>query len=119
MSIIDEARQSGLEILVVGFEESVFQTSLLLNRLQDFTGRAHHVSIDKILKRQKLPRLSINNGRGHASYGWIKSDQSDREAYKYMSENIKENCSESLYSDLGKTIAWYNENFPSELANFK
>lgn len=116
---IEEARQGGLEILVVGFEESVFQTNLLLNKLQDFTGRAHHASIDRILKRQKLPRSSINSGRGHASYGWSKSDQSDKATYKDMSKNIRENCSESLYFDLEKTIAWYNENFPSELANFK
>ena len=116
---IYEARQGGLEILIVGFEESVFQTNLLLSKLQDFTGRTHHTNIYRILKKQKLPRASINNGRGHASYGWIKSDQSDKETYKHLSENIRKNCSESLYSDLGKTIAWYNENFPSELANFK
>ena len=78
--------------MVVDFEESVFQPNLLLNKLQEFTGRAHHASIDRILKRQKVPRASINNGRGHASYGWSRNDQSDKETYKYMSKNIKENC---------------------------
>jgi len=116
---IDEARQGGLEILVVSFEESVFQTNLLLEKLQNFFGRAHHTNLDKILKVQKLPRSSINNGRGHASYGWSKSNQPDKETYKYMSKNIKMNCSDSLYTELEKTISWYNENFPSELVNFK
>lgn len=116
---IDEARQRGLEILVVGFEESVFQTNLLLNKLQEFTGRAHHENIDRILKGQKLPRASINNGRGHASYGWIRGDQTDEVVYQNMSENIRENCSETLYFDLEKTILWYNQKFPSQLANLK
>jgi hypothetical protein len=116
---IHEARQRGLEILVVGFEEAVFQTNLLLNKLQDFTGRAHHENIDRILKGQKLPRASINNGRGHASYDWIRSNQSDEVTYQNMIENIRENCSESLYNDLEKTILWYNQKYPNQLTNFK
>ena len=116
---IDEARQEGLEILVVSFEESVFQTNLILEKLQDFVGRAHHADLDKILKIQKLPRSSIYNGRGHAGYGWSESNKPDKETYKYMTINIRKNCSDSIYAELEKTIAWYNENFPSELVKFK
>lgn len=116
---IDEAKKDGLEVLIISFEELSFRPKLVLSRLEEFTGRSHHGQIASVLKRQKLPRNSISQGRGHSSYGWSSSKSSDAEIYTHLRNKVKENCSEPLLGTLNETISWYNDLFPSSLADLE
>ena len=118
---IVSARASGLPVLDLSFEEAVFETDSTLEKLELFTGRKHNPRIATILKRQMLPRETISKGKGKgdSSYGWRKSDQTERETYTELLEEVRANCSLELQSEMMKVIAWYNGKYPSLLSHYQ
>lgn len=113
---IESSRKGGLAVLDLSFEEAVFETDRMLEKLQQFLGRTHHSDISRILRKQKLPRTTIAKGKGHASYGWRSSNQSEADDYQDMLDRVKSGCSEQLLERLDETVAWYNEKYPSKLS---
>jgi hypothetical protein len=109
----------GLAVLDLSFEETVFETKNTLFKLEQFTGRKIHPRITSILKKQKIPRNTIAQGKGHASYGWVKNNKSEAEIYAELLEKVQVNCSAKQLDDLGKVITWYNDKYPSKLASFE
>lgn len=116
---IKSSREAGLEILDISFEEIAFETMSAMLKLQEFTGRAHNPRLLSILRRQKLPRKRLADGRGNSNYGWIKTDKSDLEMYEDMWSVVRKNCSPYLQSELHRTIDWYNCAYPSRLTEYK
>ena len=116
---IEELRAAGLPVLDVSFEEAVFDTKMMLKKLEHFTGRIHSPRLASILKKQKLPRESVAKGKGHASYGWSKSNKSEGESYADLMMKLRENCSVGLQHDMYQLIAWYNKTYPSRLRQFE
>ena len=115
---LTKARTSGMAVLDLSFEEAVFEVDSTLKKLSLFTGRSHNPRIAVILKRQMLPREAIFKGTGHGTYGWTKSDKSEGEMYAELLANVQVTCSEEFQNDLNKTIAWYNEKYPSPLSQY-
>jgi hypothetical protein len=116
---VTQAKVDGLSVLDISFEQTVFETDKILARLENFTGRKHHPKIGSILKRQKLPRETIAQGRGHSSYGWVKSDSTEEEAYLGYFRSIHSTCSPIIVKDFKELIHWYNAKYPSKLAQFE
>jgi len=113
---IETSKKEGLDVLDLSFEEAVFETDKTLDKLMQFTGRNHHPNIKRILKKQMLPRDTIAKGRGHVSYGWVKNDQSEEEMYSDLMMMVKDNCSIELQRNLHNSVGWYDEKYPSKLA---
>jgi hypothetical protein len=116
---IESARASGLAVLVLNFEEVVFQPQITLHKLETFLDRRHHPRIPTILKRQKIPRETISQGKGHSTYGWTRSGKSEGDMYSELWAQVQAFCSEELQHDLNKTIVWYNEKYPSPLSQYQ
>ena len=116
---IQQAKTNGLAVLDLSFEETVFETNRTLEKLDQFTNRKHHTRIASILKKQKLPRTTLSNGKGHASYGWSSIDKPERERYSDLLSNLRNNCSSELQSKMMQLIEWYNCRYPSELGKYK
>ncbi|MDF1683503.1 MAG: hypothetical protein P1U36_02490 [Legionellaceae bacterium] len=116
---IDAFRAVGLAVLDVSFEEAVFDTATMLKKLEKFTNRKHSSCINRTLKKQKLPRESIGKGRGHASYGWSKSNKSESDTYAGLLIKVRDNCSVRLQRDMHQLIVWYNKKYPSRLGQFE
>ena len=116
---VELSKKNGLELLDLSFEESVFDTGRTLEKLQVFLGRSHHPRINRVLKKQKLPRDMISKGKGHASYGWQGNNKkTEEDNYQDMLGRVKSGCSKELVEQLDTTIAWYNEKYPSKLSRF-
>ncbi len=115
---IEKSRAAGLAVLDLSFEEAVFETNKTLRKLEQFTGRGHHPRITSILKKQMLPRETIAKGKGHASYGWSRSDEPESEMYADMLRAVRENCSVDLQSEMSHAIDWYNHKYPSRLNDY-
>jgi len=113
-----KARNSGLQILELSFEEMVFETNLAIQKLETFIGRKHSDHLNSILRRQKLPRETIAKGKGHASYGWVKTNISEAEFYKESLDIVLNNCSVKYINELQSLINWYNTKYPSKLSQF-
>lgn len=116
---MQKAKINGLAVLDLSFEETVFETSRTLQKIEQFTNRKHHNRIASILKKQKLPRTTLSNGKGHASYGWSSIDKPERERYSDLLSNLRNNCSSELQSKMMQLIEWYNCRYPSELGKYK
>jgi hypothetical protein len=114
-----ESQMAGLPVLILNFEEAVFETDKVLTKLEQFTSRKHHLRVFSILKKQKLPRKTIAKGKGHNQYGWKKDNRSEGEIYEGIQNMVIKKCSASLQNDLNETISWYNNKYPSRLVNFR
>lgn len=118
---LDKSRADGADILELPFEMAAFDTYEMLIKLEEFLGRNHHKKISSILKKQKLPRKTVAQGRGQAHYGWVRSLLTERETYHELNQMVKDNCSVKIYEEMIKIIDWYNIRYPSslsELASF-
>ena len=108
------------QIMFVSFESFVLRPEEGLTKLEDFIGRKHHPRINKILKKQKIPRKTISNGKGHEYYGWQSNKhKSEKEVYEMHWNHIVKNSSVEYRSEFVKIIEWYNNKFPSTLSRFQ
>jgi len=117
-SQITKAKNDGLQILDLSFEETVFDTNSAIQKIQTFIGRKHSSHLNKILKSQKLPRETIVNGNGHASYGWQRTNIPESEFYRQSLDVVLNNCSSKSINEMRTLINWYNTKYPSKLSQF-
>jgi hypothetical protein len=117
-SQITKARNEGLQILDLSFEEMVFETNSATQKLHSFIGRNHSRQLKAILLSQKLPRETIAKGKGHANYGWQKTNMPELEFYKKSLDVVLNNCTTNSINDMNALINWYNIKYPSKLSQF-
>jgi hypothetical protein len=117
-SQITKAKNDGLQILDLSFEETVFDTNSAIQKIQTFIGRKHSSHLNKILKSQKLPRETIAKGNGHASYGWQRTNIPESEFYRQSLDVVLNNCSSKSINEMQALINWYNTKYPSKLSQF-
>jgi hypothetical protein len=71
-----------IDIISISFEKFVLDPYPDLRQLTKFLGRSETKHMSKVLKRQKCPRESLMDGRGHKSYGFKKVEKNfDDKAY--------------------------------------
>lgn len=116
---IDISRSNGLAVLDVSFEQLVFDPNPVLSSLEAFIGRSHHQSISSILKRQKIPREIIAQGRGHSSYGWVNSGNSEGDFYLRLFKMAQDCSNAKLLQEFNDLIYLYNMRYPSALSQFE
>ena len=101
-------------IIVVPFESFVMDTENELKRLQKFLGRSHSTKIQKLLKRQKIPRKQLSHGKGHSRYGWkYGKSGTEKEEYENQRAFIRGKATEKTMLQFDKLIKKYNEKWPS------
>lgn len=114
-----KARAEGKKILTLSFESLVMSHEESLSQVSSFLGRKHHWRLPTLLRKQKIPRKTLSQGKGYALYGWSNhSDLTEEEIYRRHLQFVKENGSSKFVDDFLDLIAHYNEIYPSALARF-
>ncbi|MCW7497025.1 hypothetical protein ND860_10840 [Leptospira levettii] len=116
---IEKLKRENVQILELSFEEIIFETEKVLVKLENFTNRNHSRSIKTILKKQRLPRISISAGRGHASYGWKIDKSPEQDVYRRLLNKVHKSCSKEIFEEFMKLIATYNLKYPSLLSSYE
>jgi len=119
---LDDLNNRNVKNLTVSFESILFDTQNILTKLEFFLERDFEKSIKSVLKRQKVPRKKISQGRGHAKYASnprLSDVATDKEDYKNRLEFILENGSESKVNKLDELIVKYNRRWPSILSSYR
>jgi len=121
---LDESIQKtiakGHKILVLNFESLVLSPQEPLEKLGDFLGRSHHPNLRSIMRKEKIPRLQISQGKGFASYGWKQNKkESEAEAYAQNLAFVKAKGSSEYINNFMDLIADYNKKHPSSLSNYQ
>jgi len=112
--------ENGNQILTLSFENLVMSPSKPLQELEDFLGRKHYPRLTSLLRKQKVPRATISQGRGHAAYGWNNnSDKSEAQVYEQNFKLIKTNGTSENVDNFLKLIEKYNKTHPSILEKFQ
>jgi hypothetical protein len=107
------------QILLLTFEECCMDTKRILKTLEDFLGRKHSNRLSSILKKQKLPREQINQGKGLKKYGFkISTFKTEECQYNSLMSSYENDVSTDTIAKLLHCIDRYNKNFPSILSNF-
>jgi len=116
---LDSINVENTDFLVMSFESFVMNTENELKRLQEFLGRSHSKKIKKILRQQKIPRKQLTQGKGHAGYGFQKSEaDSEKDEYKIQLDFITKNVSEAILQEFDSLIKKYNKKWPSILNQY-
>jgi len=117
---LTKADAKGNRIITLSFESLVMTPEEPLRQLESFLGRRHHPRLQSILKRQKMPRKTLSQGRGHAAYGWSKdSVDSEEQVYAGNLEFVRAKGSSGNVDELLKLIAQYNIKYPGVLAQYQ
>jgi hypothetical protein len=75
--------------------------------------------LNKILRRQKLPRERITHGKGHAAYGWQAGlGSSEQDEYEKLISFIQTSGSKKYLNLYAKLITEYNQRWPITLSQF-
>ena len=107
-------------VLTLSFESLVMKPDEPLQQLESFLGRKHYPRLSTILQKQNIPRKTISQGKGHATYGWSKdSNKNEEQVYLQNLEYIKTNGSPENVNNLLKLIEIYNDKYPSVLAQYQ
>jgi len=118
---IEKTTANGGDVLALSFESLVMSPDEPLFQLEEFLGRKHNQKLSTILRKQKIPRKTISQGKGHSAYGWSKNNANRNEHHVYA-ENlayIKTGGSEEYINKFQKLIERYNTRYPSILAKFQ
>lgn len=116
-----QALARGNNVLTLSFESLAMTPDEPLQMLASFLGRQHNSRLSSILRKQKIPRKTISQGKGHAGYGWSKkdSDKNEEQVYAQHLEFIRTNGSSGNVDKLLKLIETYNDKYPSMLAQYQ
>ena len=115
-----KAITKGWNILTLSFESLVMVPDDPLQRLEAFLGRKHYPHLSTVLRKQRIPRKTIAQGKGHASYGWVRgADNSELDGYSRHMDFIRSNGSSVVVSRFLTLIETYNKNFPSTLTQYQ
>ena len=100
-------------IFFLPFESLVYDTDKALKEISVFTGRDYGKDLNKILKRQKIPRKNMLNGTGYSKYGYKKSYSSisDKKFLEIHLEILEKECDNNILRDYKDIINNYNLNF--------
>jgi hypothetical protein len=104
------------KLLVLSFEDLVFEPENSMDTLSTFLGRSHSKSLKKILKKQNIPR-KVSSQENEGIFSRFNSKNKliiSQESEKILSD-IQLNISPSLMSDFLLIIDEYNHRFPSKL----
>lgn len=107
--------ESENNLLFVSFESLVMSPQKELNKISSFLNRAHAPNINRILKKQKIPRKYLNSGLGHSSYGWKKNLSNEEEFLISQKSKINNYGDKENISRFNNIIDKYNSKFPSHL----
>jgi hypothetical protein len=113
-----KACSSKENFLALSFESIVYDTEDKLSVLSKFIGKPYGPSLNKTLKKQFLPRKTINSGKGYSKYGWNSGSKNEELDYKSKMKIIKDNCSIINIENFERIINDYNKHFPSILKNY-
>jgi hypothetical protein len=115
-----EATTKGANVLTLSFESLAMAPDESLETLASFLGRQHHSRLPSILRKQKIPRNTISQGKGHAGYGWSKkdSDKDEQQVYAQHFKFVKTNGSSKNVDKFLNLIESYNDIYPSVLAQY-
>ena len=114
---IDEINSSDINLMVLSFEDIAFNTDKILQKLSSFLNRGYSKRIEKIKKKQLLPRKTLGAGRGNKLYGFVsKNHISDDELYSDLYKNIQSQVSKKYMAEFDLLIHEYNQRFPSKIA---
>jgi hypothetical protein len=103
--------------LLLSFESLLTSPHSNINELCLFLDRKKPKNIEKVLKKQKIPRKTISAGKGHSKYGWNgDSGQTEKEVYDSSWNFIEQNCSSEYCKKFAVLIDWYDKKFPSVLS---
>lgn len=117
---LDNALQRTPNVLTLSFESLVMTPDESLSKLSLFLGRKHYPGLPKILRKQKIPRKTISQGKGHAAYGWSKDTKSSElEVYSRQMEFVKKEGSNSIVNQFLVLIETYNKQYPSVLSEYQ
>jgi hypothetical protein len=117
---IEKAAAKGNSVLTFSFEAMAMTPDEPLQLLESFLGRRHYPRLSAILRKQKIPRRTISQGKGHAAYGWSKdSTKSEEQVYAQHFEFVRENGSSANVDKLQQLIETYNDKYPSILAQYQ
>ena len=111
-----DAVESNKSILYIPFEKFVLAPEDYMISLEDFLGAKMRPATKKILKKQRVPRPSINAGPQksiYKRYALKKYDKnvSHEEDYKLKWESAKENCSAEAFEVVERMSKQYEETF--------
>ena len=115
------AVDKGNNVLTLSFESLAMTPDEPLQQLESFLGRKHYHKLSAILRKQKMPRQTISQGKGHAAYGWSKSDsdKNEQQIYAQHLEFVTSNGSPENVDKLLKLIETYNAKYPSVLTQYQ
>lgn len=117
---IEKASAKGNRVLTLSFESLAMAPVEPLQQLETFLGRTHHPKLSSILRKEKIPRKMISEGKGYASYGWVKNDnESEEQAYAKNLEFVRAHGTPENVNNLQKLIETYNAKYPSVLSRYQ
>lgn len=117
---LDKLQKRENNFMVCSFEDAIFQTDHVMDKLSEFLARKHSRKINEMLKKQKIPRASLNSGKGHIFYGFKESSSKDESYdYKLLTNMIAENVSAETMKKFDVIVDEYNKRFPSKLCNYR
>ena len=117
---IEKSHVKGHRVLTLSFESLVMAPREPLEQLATFLGRKHHPNLSGILRKEKIPRRMISQGKGHASYGWVMNDKdSEEQAYANNLEFVRAHGTPEHVNTLQKLIETYNAKYPSTLSKYQ
>ena len=108
------------DMLILDFESLVYKPEFQLERIQEFTNREFTPNLTNILKKEKIPRNTIMQGRGQEKYGWSKSlAESDKDIYKDLMNFVRLKGSDEVINDFINLIKKYNSVYTSKLSDYE
>lgn len=106
-------------VLVVPFEDVAINTEEVIRKLEVFTGKKRGKEMIKAMKRQRLPRKVLMDGKGFSRNGWVRSLESEEHTYKKLISKIKDSCRAKYFDILVEAIDEYNSKYPTHLARYR
>lgn len=116
---IQEASAKGRNVLMLSFESLVLTPDESLQKVASFLGRAHHPRLSAILRKQKIPRKTISQGKGHAVYGWSYDPSGERDVYMRNLAFVRSEGSAAIVDRFLALIETYNKKHPSTLSQYQ
>jgi hypothetical protein len=108
------------KMLILSFERMVFNSNEGIDEIRNFLGRSHHPRIESIMRRERIPRSLISEGKGYKSYGWEpKGHVSEKAAYSDLIHFVEANATPTPFESFRQVISSYNVRFPSILSDFE
>lgn len=118
-SVLDNLKISQTSFKIVSFESIVLETDKIMKEISEFLSRRHFPKLGKILKKQKIPRKLLNQGKGHSWYGFKGARVSDEHSeYTSLLTEIRSTICEETFLRFNAVIEEYNKRFPSILCNY-